>query len=305
MQNTRLVRTLALFALGTVCSSSGFAQTASSRLVGVVSDPSGAYVEAAAVTITNKKTGVERTASTNSAGFYVVQQLEPSTYSIRVAHAGFSDAKVDGLTLGVGQEITQNIALQIGEAATSVSVDETLAHVDTSSARVGVNVSEREVAQLPLNGRQISQLYLMAPGAVNSGSGTFDNIRFSGRSNQQNEIRFDGVEGSSIIDASPGNLNGETTSNFRLQQSLENVQEFRVDSNNYPAEYGTGTGGQVSFITKSGSNVLHGAAFEYLRNDAMDARNFFSGSTKDKLRLNQFGGSVGDREGQTFRVRQL
>jgi hypothetical protein len=149
------------------------------------------------------------------------------------------------------------------------------------------------VAQLPLNGRQVSQLYLMAPGAVNSGSGSFDNIRFSGRSNQQNAVRFDGVEASSIIDASPGNLNGETTSNFRLQQSLENVQEFRVDSSNYPAEYGTGTGGQVSFITKSGSNQLHGSTFEYNRNDDLDARNFFSGSTKDKLRLNQFGGSLG------------
>src|SRR4029078_4010247 len=164
---------------------------------------------------------------------------------------------------------------------------------DTSSARIGVNVSEREVAQLPLNGRQVSQLYLLTPGAVNNGSGTYDNIRFSGRSNQQNALRYDGVEASSIIDASPGNLNGETTSNFRLQQSLENVQEFRVDSSNYPAEYGTGTGGQVSFITKSGTNQLHGAAFEYIRNDDLDARNFFSGATKDKLRLNQFGGSLG------------
>ena len=106
-------------------------------------------------------------------------------------------------------------------------------------------------------------------------------------------IRYDGVEGSSIVDSSPGNLNGETTSLFRLEQSLENVQEFRVDSSNYPAEYGTGTGGQISFITKSGSNALHGSAFEYLRNDAMDARNFFDRATKSELRLNQFGGSVG------------
>lgn len=245
------------------------------------------------MTVTNEKTGQIRTVLSNTDGLYVVQQLEPSVFDVRAEKTGFSVVERKGLKLGVGQEITLDLILQVGAVATSVDVQETLAHVDTSSARVGVNVSEREVAQLPLNGRQISQLYLMAPGAVNSGSGTFDNIRFSGRSNQQNEIRFDGVEGSSIIDASPGNLNGESTSNFRLQQSLENVQEFRIDSNNYPAEYGTGTGGQVSFITKSGSNVLHGAAFEYLRNDAMDARNFFSGATKDKLRLNQFGGSLG------------
>ena len=106
--------------------------------------------------------------------------------------------------------------------------------VDVSSARIGANVSTREVAELPMNGRQVSQLYLLAPGAVNNGSGSFDNIRFSGRSNQQNVIRYDGVEGSSIVDSSPGNLNGESTSLFRLEQSLENVQEFRVDSSNYP-----------------------------------------------------------------------
>jgi hypothetical protein len=92
------------------------------------------------------------------------------------------------------------------------------------------------------------------------GAGTYDNIRFSGRSNQQNIIRYDGVEAGSIINASPGNLNGETISNFRLQNSLENIQEVRVDSSSYPAEYGTGTGGQVSVVTKSGSNQWHGSA---------------------------------------------
>jgi hypothetical protein len=90
-------------------------------------------------------------------------------------------------------------------------------------------------------------------------------------------------------------LNGETTSNFRLQQSLENIQEFRVDSSNYPAEYGTGTGGQISVVTKSGSNDWPGSLFEYVRNDYFDARNFFAGKAVDKLRLNQFGGSLGGK----------
>ena len=115
-----------------------------------------------------------------------------------------------------------------------------------SSARIGTNVIEREVKDLPINGRQLSQLYLQAPGSVNSGTGTFGDIRFSGRAVQQNIIRYDGVEGSAIIDASPGNLNGELPSPFRLQSSLENVQEFRVESSNFPAEYGTGTGGQIT-----------------------------------------------------------
>jgi hypothetical protein len=145
---------------------------------------------------------------------------------------------------------------------------------------------------MPLNGRQLSQLYLMAPGAQTAGGGSYDNVRFSGRANQQNAIRFDGVEASSIVDASPGNLNGETSTGFRLQSSLENVQEFRVDSSNYPAEYGTGTGGQISVVTKSGTNQFHGSLFEYLRNDKLDARNFFD-AAKSPLRLNQYGGSIG------------
>src|SRR5207247_1155930 len=157
----------------------------------------------------------------------------------------------------------------------------------------GANINEREVANLPLNGRQVSQLYLLAPGAQTAGSGSFDNIRFSGRANEENEIRIDGVEATSVLDSSPGNLNGEISSGFRLQASMEAIQEFRVESSNYPAEFGTGTGGQISVVTKSGGNNFRGSMFEYLRNDSLDARNFFDAATKSPLRLNQFGGSFG------------
>ena len=140
---------------------------------------------------------------------------------------------------------------------------------------MGVNVGERDVNNLPVNGRQMSQLMLQAPGSQNAGTGTWQDIRFSGRAVEQNAIRYDGVEGSAIIDAAPGNLNGEIATPFKLQASLENVQEFRVESSAYPAEFGTGSGGQVSVITKSGSNAVHGSVFEYLRRDALDARNYF------------------------------
>jgi hypothetical protein len=133
----------------------------------------------------------------------------------------------------------------------------------------------------------------MAPGAITSGGGSYDNIRFSGRANQQNAVRVDGVDFSAVIDASPGNLNGETSTGFRLQTSLENIQEFRVDSSNYPAEYGTGSGGQISVVTKSGGNRLHGSVFEYVRNDLFDARNFFDKAEAAPLRVNQFGASLG------------
>jgi hypothetical protein len=198
--------------------------------------------------------------------------------------------------LNVGQELTLDLGLQTVGASETVNVTASSeSTLDTGSARIGANVNQREVEGLPINGRQLSQLYLQAPGSVNSGSGTFGDIRFSGRANQQNVIRYDGIEGTAIIDASPGNLNGEVPSPFRLQSSLENVQEFRVDSNNYPAEYGTGTGGQINVVTKSGSNKFHGSVFEYLRNDALDAANFFDNivGQKSPLRLNQFGGSIG------------
>ena len=289
-----LHRILRLAIIGSFLLALAYGQSDQARIVGAVTDPTGAVVPGASITIKNDKTAQSRKTVTNTEGRYIVTQLLPASYTITAEMTGMAPAEYSGVVLQVGQELTLNIALNPAALSTEVTVTGgQMAVIDFSSARIGSNVSEREVANLPLNGRQVSQLYLTAPGAVNNGSGSFDNIRFSGRSNQENIIRYDGVEGSNIVDASPGNLNGETTSLFRLEQSLENVQEFRVDSSNYPAEYGTGTGGQISFITKSGSNDVHASLFEYVRNDAFDARNFFDKSTKSVLRLNQFGGSVG------------
>lgn len=291
------MKTLLSVLLGISLSANIYSQTSTGRITGTVLDPSGASVKGATVVVKDERTNQEFRSSTNDDGNFAFAGLNPSNYSLRASQSGFATTDVKDLLLQVGQEIRRSLQLELSASSAVVEVQGgAIDAVDQSSAKVGVNVSEREVGNLPLNGRQVSQLYLLTPGAVNSGSGTYDNIRFSGRSNQQNIVRYDGVEASSIIDASPGNLNGETTSNFRLQNSLENVQEFRVDSSNYPAEYGTGTGGQISVVTKSGSNSLHGALFEYDRNDFFDARNFFSQrSAPDKLRLHQFGGSVGGR----------
>ena len=271
------------------------AQTDQGRIGGVVSDANGAIVQGASIVLKNERTGEERTATSSDAGSYTVSALRPSLYTV-TANAQSLSARVTNVQLLVGQELKLNLTLQatgVEEKVDIVAAADT--GIDTGSAAMGVNVNPREVQALPLNGRQLSQLYLQAPGSVNSGSGTFGDIRFSGRAVQQNVIRYDGIEGSAIIDASPGNLNGEVPSPFRLQSSLENVQEFRVDSNNFPAEFGTGTGGQVSVVTKSGSNAFHGSLFEYIRNDVLDAANFFDNiiGQKASLRLNQFGGSLG------------
>ena len=290
----RRVATLAAAFFTCACA---FAQTTTARLSGTVTDSTGAVVGRATVTAHNVKTGEDRAVTAADSGAYTIVSLRPSEYTLRATAKGFGTTELTHIELQVGQEFVWTPKLTVTSDNQTVTVDASeLTLVDTSSARIGGNVSEREVAQLPLNGRQISQLYLLTPGATNNGSGTFDNIRFSGRAVEQNIIRIDGIEASSIIDTSPGNLNGELTSTFRLQQSLEAVQEFRIDSSSYPAELGTGTGGQISFISKSGTNQMHGSVFEYLRNDYADARDYFNRISNPvhptKFRLNQFGGSI-------------
>lgn len=276
-------------------SATAWAQTDQGRIVGTVTDSNGAIVPGASVSAKSERTGEERTVTTNDGGYYIISGLRPAIYTVTAAAQNLT-VRATNVQVLVGQEF--NLPLTLLATGVEAKVDITAAGdsaLDTGSASMSVNVNPREVEALPLNGRQLSQLYLQAPGSVNSGSGTYGDIRFSGRAVEQNTIRYDGIEGTAIIDSSPGNLNGEIPTPFRLQSSLENVQEFRVDSNNFPAELGTGTGGQISVVTKSGGNQFHGSLFEYLRNDALDAANFFDNiiGQKSKLRLNQFGGSVG------------
>lgn len=291
---SKLLLLISLFALTLGVS----AQTDQGRIAGRVIDPNGAVVPGATIVVLNAGTNETRAVTADGEGNYIVPALRASTYTIKAAAPTFAEKTVTGIELAVGQQM--NLDIGLSAEAQSVTVDVvggSESAINTSSASIGATVNQREVKDLPINGRQLSQLYLQAPGSVNSGSGTFSDIRFSGRAVEQNVVRYDGVEGSAIIDAAPGNLNGEVPSKFRLQSSLENVQEFKVESSNFPAEFGTGTGGQVSVVTKSGTNQFHGSLFEYLRNDAFDARNFFdniqSGIPKSSLRLNQFGGSIG------------
>src|SRR5215471_1908040 len=286
------------------------AQTDSGRISGNVIDQTSAFVPGASVTVKNTKTGETRTVTTDDNGHFLVTPLKPATYTITVQKAGFAVIEYTDMPVAVGQELALDFAFKTAAAQETVTVVGSSPVIDLSSAKIGANVSEREVQGLPVNGRQMSQLMLQAPGSQNAGTGTWGDIRFSGRAVEQNVIKYDGVEASGIIDSAPGVANGENASLFKLQASLENVQEFRVESSGYPAEFGTGTGGQVSVITKSGSNLFRGSIFEYMRRDAMDAPNYFdslrnadgsviaaagSASTvpKSPLSLNQFGGSLG------------
>src|SRR6185503_5605254 len=209
----------------------GFAQTELGRISGTVTDVNAAIVAGASIKITNQSTGETRSVVVTDEGTFTITNLKPARYMISVAANGFEAVEQRDIEVLAAQEKSLTIKLPAQGVTAQVDIvsgDDTL--VNVSSASLSANVNPREVQGLPINGRQLSQLYLQAPGAQNTGTGTFADVRFSGRANQQNVIRYDGVEGTAIIDASPGNLNGEVPSPFRLQSSLENVQEFRVES---------------------------------------------------------------------------
>jgi len=292
----KLVSSLAAVLVLALHAAPASAQTDQGRIAGTVRDASNAFAANTPVRIKNERTGEERSVVTNDRGYFLAGGLKPSTYAITVEKAGFAPVEYTAMPLAVGQELTLDFELKPAGVQEAVTVVGSAPMLDLSSAKIGVNLGEREVNNLPVNGRQMSQLMLQAPGSQNAGTGTWQDIRFSGRAVEQNAIRYDGIEGSAIIDAAPGNLNGEVATPFKLQASLENIQEFRVESSAYPAEFGTGSGGQVSVVTKSGANAFHGAAFEYLRNDRFDAPNYFdtaAGLPKSLLQQNQFGGSIG------------
>src|SRR6266567_4372758 len=160
-----------------------FAQSDVGRIVGTITDSSGAVIPKATVKVKNEKTSRSQTVEPNEQGRFVAAQLPPAPYTVKAEAAGMSPAEFSGVIVQVGQDRTLNITLQPSTVTTEVNVSGgDLAVIDVSSVAVGSNISAREVAELPINGRQISQLYLMAPGAVNFGPGTFDDIRFNGRS---------------------------------------------------------------------------------------------------------------------------
>lgn len=290
----RFVMLTTAFAVVFLLVGKSFAQQDLATVSGTVVDAQGNVVPNASIRVKSTETGTTREATANAEGVFTVPQLRAGNYSVTVTHEGFKTYQAEGVALGVGQNVNLDVLLEVGgvDAIVTISGDAIPATTDTSSSRLGVNISAREVQELPVNGRTFTQLYLNAPGATNTGSGNANEIRFNGRSNQQNQLRYDGVDATAVFDASPGYVTVQG-SQFRLQSSLETIQEFRVDSSNYPAEYGTGTGGQINVVGKSGTNRFSGSLYHFFRNDALDARNFFDGAEKSKLRLNQFGGTLG------------
>ena len=266
------------------------AQQTESRVSGKVVDQSQAALPGVTVNVTSRDTGGVRSAVTDGEGVYTVTNLAPGRYTLTFELSGFQVRSRD-VVLGVGQ--FQHVPMELGVAAISESVNVSAVApvLDVNSARIGVSVSPEEVQNLPVNGRNFANLMTLAPGATSDGNGGWASVRFNGKSNQQNYLNYDGVDGTYVWDASPGYLNA-TGSQFRLQTSMESVAEFRVNSGLAPAESGLGSGGNITVITKSGGNDFRGSLFSYGRNDALDAANKYD-NKKQPLTMNQFGGSVG------------
>jgi Carboxypeptidase regulatory-like domain/TonB dependent receptor-like, beta-barrel len=266
------------------------AQQTESRIIGTVVDQSQAPLPGVTVTVTSKATGAVRTAVTEGEGDYSVTNLGPGTYMVQVELTGFQTQSRD-VTLGVGVTETVAVALGVAGVQEAVTVTGNVGNVDASSAKIGVNVSPEEVENLPVNGRNFANLMTLATGATTDGNGGWASVRFNGKSNQQNYLNYDGVDGTYVWDASPGYLNA-TGSQFRLQTSMESVAEFRVNSGLAPAESGLGSGGNITVVSKSGSNNYRGSLFWYKRDDALDSASKYD-DTKQPLQLDQFGGSFG------------
>jgi hypothetical protein len=268
-------------------------------ITGVITDPSGAPISAAAVTAKSVETGALRTTITDDAGRYLILSLPIGQYEVRVTKAGFRDAIRGGVNLVIGQEARVDLSLQVGTVEAQVSVTSDAPLVATSTSDISGLVGERQVKELPLNGRSYDLLLPLNPGIVNftsqktggtgiSNSTTANNFAVEGNRPQQNLFLLNGVEytGAAENNMQPGGASG-------MLLGVDAVREFNVQRDSYSAEFGKHPGGQVIIVTQSGTNTWHGAAFEFLRNNVLDAPNFFDQRSAPPFQRNQFGASLG------------
>jgi len=253
-------------------------------IVGQVTDPGQAVVPGATVTAVEKGTNFTRSITTSNSGDYSLPRLPVGTYTITAEASGFEKSSAD-VTLDVEQKREVNFTLVLKGVSTQVEVAATAATLDTTTGTIGGLVEGRQVANLPLNGRDITNLMLMQPGQVPENNSSFSfNVNTSGNGNR-------GTTGASYLDgmdSSDNELGGGQFGNF----NLDAIAEFKILQNDYSAEYGRGAGTLVSVVSKTGTNELHGSAFEFLRNDKLDARNFFAPSNAP-FRRNEFGATFG------------
>jgi len=278
------------------------AQVSGGTLSGTITDPTGRAVPQAQIVIANVATGVERSLTTNADGFYTAVNLLPGEYQVTISAKGFNTEVKTGITMNVGAQQTFDLTLHVGTVSHTVQVTTEAPAVQVSSSEISATVNATTVRELPLNGRSWTDLAALQPGvetiqtqpsfstgADRGNRGFGQQLTISGARPQQNNYRLDGVSLNDYANGAPGSVLGGNL-------GVDAIQEFSVLTSNYSAEYGKTSGGVVNATTRSGTNSIHGSAYEFLRNSALDAANFFEnagGIQKAPFKRNQFGGAVG------------
>lgn len=268
------------------------AQSTTGTISGTVLDQSGAVLPGVALTITHVETGAIRTIVTGNRGEYRISNLPPGSYQVQASFTGFQTGVRSGITLTVGRVAVVDFALSVGDVAEQVTVTGEAPLIETTTATVGGVVDSRQMRDIPLNARSFLELVPLQTNAHFAESGAIDSAHGFGKKLSISGTRY--VGNSFLLDGADINdFFGTSGSAAGTVAGVETVREFRVITNAYDAEYGKHIGGVISAVTKSGTNVLHGTVFEFLRNDNLDARNFFDPDELPEFRRNQFGAAVG------------
>jgi len=293
------LRTLCLVAFLFLWGSGSSRAQVTAAVTGTIQDFSGAGIPGATVAVMSLETGVERSVTADDAGYYRVLSLPVGRYELKGQKTGFKSAVQTGFDLVVGQQAVMNLRLEVGEARLEITVTAGIPLVNATTASISGLVGEREIKDLPLNGRSFDNLIALNTGAFavtslkhGGASGQLGNLfSIAGRSFSENLFLFNGVEymGPSQGHSVPGGVSGQLS-------GIDAVREFNVVSDTYGPEYGKRAGGQISIVTMSGTNQLHGTLFEFLRNSIFDAKNYFDhppGKRIPPFKRNQFGGALG------------
>lgn len=257
-------------------------QVGAGELTGIVRDQAGAAVPGATITVTDVRTNVRRTVVSSGEGAYTVASLAPGRYRVDIELAGFRALRREGVHLATGERVRLDVELVVGDVREQITVTADAPILRAETASLGNVVDHEKVVQLPLNGRSFITLASLAPGVALPPNSQLP--RINGGRPRTNEYLFDGI---SVLQPEPGQV-----AYFPV---VDAIQEFKIESNSPPAEFGRFNGGVVNLTTKAGSNVFHGDGFEFFRNEALNARNFFSSTNpvKPEFRRNQFGGILG------------
>src|SRR5438132_6504617 len=275
-------------------------QANSGNIEGRVIDPNGAAVAGATVTATNQQTGLEKSATSNDEGLFRIILLPPGTYTVKTSASGFSQSEVKDVTVTVGSRTPVDVKLTVGGTTNTVTISEAVPLVETTRTSVSTTINQQSIDNLPINGRNFQDFATLSPGVVRDPRG--GDLSVGGQRGTFNILQVDGVDNNNTFF---GQAFGRGGVRPPYQFSEESVQEFQVNQNGFSAEFGRAGGAVINVVTKSGTNQFHGGAFEYFRDEALNANEPVTKANEARhlpnalpnkrpaLRINQFGGRLG------------